>query len=518
MATAAATISVEEDQFSCPVCLEVLLDPVTIPCGHSYCLGCVEDYWNRVDRGKQHKGRYACPQCRQEFSPRPLLNRNTVLAELVEKFVRGGVREEPGVAAAAAAAAAPPGERHRRRRRGVAEGAKAGVVKENLCPQHEKPVKKYCRTDRQGLCLRCFPSHPTGHDVVELVDERVAEQKKLQEASLKNMQNIKDAEKEIRYAAKYIKHATEAAEEESERVFAKLLRAVDKHRCDVKEAIRGREQVALAQTQQLLEKLEREAAEVRRSEVDLEKLCRSNDHLHFLQKSRSLHFPSKRVQMPNTDLLPYLIYKSMRGGLSELREALDESLQREINRISDKVIALKETSAPNDKNKVTLDAHILHNAQPKTREEFLHYYQELTLDPDTANPYLSLSDGLRSATTRSEAKPYPERPERFGGWAQVLCGGAGLAGRRYWEAAWAGRGGVSVGVCYRGMSRTGAGDDSKLGHNAKSWSLDCRHDDGGCVFRHAGRSVRVADGCVGRVGVYLDLGAGILSVHSCCHE
>lgn len=82
-------------------------------------------------------------------------------------------------------------------------------------------------------------------------------------------------------------HATEAAEEESDRVFSKLLRAIEKQRCDVKEAIRGRERAALAQTEQLLEKLERETAEVRRSEAELEKLCRSDDHLHFLQVTPS---------------------------------------------------------------------------------------------------------------------------------------------------------------------------------------------------------------------------------------
>ncbi|KAG7454163.1 bifunctional E2/E3 enzyme R795-like isoform 3 [Solea senegalensis] len=75
---AAATISVQQEDFCCSVCLDVLSDPVTIPCGHSYCLGCIQDHWN----GVQH----SCPQCRQVFNPRPVLKRNTVLAELVEKF------------------------------------------------------------------------------------------------------------------------------------------------------------------------------------------------------------------------------------------------------------------------------------------------------------------------------------------------------------------------------------------------------------------------------------------------
>uniref|UniRef100_A0A3P9DB22 RING-type domain-containing protein n=1 Tax=Maylandia zebra TaxID=106582 RepID=A0A3P9DB22_9CICH len=87
---AATTISVEQDQFCCSVCLEVLRDPVTIPCGHSYCLECIEDYWNRA----KQKGQWSCPQCRQVFNPRPLLSRNTVLGELVEKLQKTGFQAE----------------------------------------------------------------------------------------------------------------------------------------------------------------------------------------------------------------------------------------------------------------------------------------------------------------------------------------------------------------------------------------------------------------------------------------
>ncbi|XP_037131316.1 tripartite motif-containing protein 65-like [Syngnathus acus] len=335
-ASTTSTISVELDQFSCSVCLEVLRDPVTIPCGHSYCLSCIEDYWSR---GKPQKAQYSCPQCRLEFKPRPLLNRNTVLGELVEKFVQSGAQEQPA------------DERLRGRGQGVAVAPKSSVVKEKLCQHHQKPLKSYCRADHQGLCSRCLKGQHKNHDTVRLVDERMAQQKKLQEASLKCTQNIKDVEKELRYVVRYVKHATEAAEEENDRVFSKLLRTIEKQRCDVREAIRMRERAALAQTEQLLEKLERETADVRRNEAELEKLCRSDDHLHFLHKCRSLHFPSKRVPTPDTDALPYLMYKTMRGGLAELKDGLDENLQREFNRISDKVISLKETSIPNEKTK-----------------------------------------------------------------------------------------------------------------------------------------------------------------------
>ncbi len=79
---AEAKISVSEDQISCSICLDLLKDPVTIPCGHSYCMNCITDCWNKEDQRRV----YSCPQCRQTFSPRPALNKNVMFTEMVEKL------------------------------------------------------------------------------------------------------------------------------------------------------------------------------------------------------------------------------------------------------------------------------------------------------------------------------------------------------------------------------------------------------------------------------------------------
>ncbi len=79
---AEARISVDQKEFMCPVCLDLLKDPVAIPCGHSYCKSCITGCWDQEDQMRV----YSCPQCRQTFSPRPALARNTILAEMVEKL------------------------------------------------------------------------------------------------------------------------------------------------------------------------------------------------------------------------------------------------------------------------------------------------------------------------------------------------------------------------------------------------------------------------------------------------
>uniref|UniRef100_A0A7N6BGN9 RING-type domain-containing protein n=1 Tax=Anabas testudineus TaxID=64144 RepID=A0A7N6BGN9_ANATE len=71
-------IQLDREKLSCSICLDLLKDPVTIPCGHSYCMNCIESCWDEEAPKQTH----SCPQCRQTFTPRPALVKNTLLADL----------------------------------------------------------------------------------------------------------------------------------------------------------------------------------------------------------------------------------------------------------------------------------------------------------------------------------------------------------------------------------------------------------------------------------------------------
>ncbi|XP_041829785.1 NLR family CARD domain-containing protein 3-like [Melanotaenia boesemani] len=137
------------------------------------------------------------------------------------------------------------------------------------------------------------------------------------------------------------------------------------------------------------------------------------------------------------------------------------------------------------------------------------YSIKLTLDPNTAHRDLSLSEGNRKAR-RWTKQSYPDHPDRFNYWRQVLCE-QGLIGRYYWEVEWSGR--ICIGVAYRGICRTGEGTNCCLGKNVSSWVLSCTENNYRIWHKNVSTAVNATPSS-NTVGVYLDWPAGTLSFYS----
>lgn len=190
---AQAGVLLDKDQFNCSVCLDVLRDPVTIPCGHSYCSVCITNYWDVDD----YLGVFVCPQCRQSFNPRPVLAKNTMLADLVDRVKKTTAEHqetpetskpsfaEPGdvecdvctgrknkavrsclvcLASYCDAHVQPHYESAAFKKHKLVSASKK--LQETICPRHNKLLEVYCRTDRQCICYLCLTDEHRGHDTV----------------------------------------------------------------------------------------------------------------------------------------------------------------------------------------------------------------------------------------------------------------------------------------------------------------------------------------------------------------
>ncbi|KAI5092686.1 tripartite motif-containing protein 16-like isoform X2 [Silurus meridionalis] len=483
---AAATISVDEDQFCCPVCLEVLRDPVTIPCGHSYCMDCIKSYWKKTE----HKSGYTCPQCRRGFSPRPALARNTVLAGLVEKLREklrdAGIQEAPPVECDTCQGKKQRAvksclkclgsycETHLKQHKTHKLTDATRQLHKRVCNRHGRLFELYCRTDQQLVCTLCVTDGHAGHHTLPAVEERTEKQRQLEEALRKSKQRSKEKEKELRNIMKYLKRSAQAVEEDSEKICTKLLRSIERKHGEVKELLRAEERAALAQAEGLLESLDQQAEDTKRKEAELELLSGTDDHIHFLLKCKPLLVPADPDELPDVDVHPYFSLMVLRKAITELRARVNDVCDRELARISDLMCC------------------------------------EVTLDPNTANSFLCLSEGNRKVSTCYDSQHYPDHKERFSSWAQVLAREA-ISTRRYWEVEWSGSGGIGIGVSYKGINRHSGSADGKLGCNSKSWSINLCN--GHCTFQHNKTKLEIPSPISARIGVYVDHKAGILAFY-----
>ncbi|KAM6949167.1 tripartite motif-containing protein 16-like [Aplochiton taeniatus] len=199
---------------------------------------------------------------------------------------------------------------------------------------------------------------------------------------------------------------------------------------------------------------------------------------------QSLSTPRVSSDLPSIVVHPPPYFRDVSEAVSDLTVKLEDILKETWPKISTTVSSVD----------------ILKPAEPSTRDGFLQYSCPLTLDLNTIRNYISLSEGNRKVTLTQQIQRYPDHPDRFTDCWQILC-------RKEWSGIQ-----VSTAVSYKDIKRKGMGNDSHLGHNFKSWSLECSTD--GYSFRHNNVETKVSGPQSSRVGVYLDHKAGTLSFYS----
>uniref|UniRef100_A0A673IHQ4 Tripartite motif containing 25, like n=1 Tax=Sinocyclocheilus rhinocerous TaxID=307959 RepID=A0A673IHQ4_9TELE len=391
-----------EEQFNCPVCLDLPSDPVTIPCGHSYCKACIADYWDNEGR---KNGTYSCPECRQTFSPRPTLCRNTMLAELPGSAVPCDRCPEPRAAVKTCLVCMASFCETHLKPHNTQEKLKSheliaptGDLSQKICPEHKYLQEFFCRSCQMYVCWLCTSNQHKGHETSSVC--------------LCSVQRMLELLQDVMVSTA---------------------------------------QEKLNEAQEVVTKLEAEVKQLKKKDGELKEL---------------INFYSSCIVL-------FILFQA--HFLNSLSLSLSFSY-----------LSLSLSLSP-------LDAC------------------DLTLDPNTAHRRLVLSDGDTVATLQQTSQPFPDLPQRFDGWTQVLCLQPLSSDRCYWEVEWRGRG-SSLGVVSGSMSRKGADTGAGLGYNSKSWSLEL--SDMCCAAMHANKKVEIPVTYSPRVGVFLDRTAGTLTFYS----
>ncbi|XP_048010314.1 tripartite motif-containing protein 16-like [Megalobrama amblycephala] len=503
-----------QDEFTCPVCLDLMKDPVTIHCGHSYCKSCITGCWDQEDQ----KRVYSCPQCRQTFSPRPALGKNTILAEMVEKLKKTKLPADCYAGAGDVQCDVCTGRKHKavksclvcqesfcqthfdrheeyhsRKPHKVIDAT--GRLQDMICHKHDKELEMYCITDQQCICVRCKEYEHKNHNTVSTAAQRTEKQKRLKETQIKIRQRIQQREKylqQLREAVESHKRSAQTAVEDSERIFTELIRSIERSCSEATQRIRDQEKTAVSRAEGRLERLEQEINDLRRRDAELEQLSHTQDHIHFLQSFQSLSAPPESTDEPDDPFSSLSSFDGVRESVRQLRDKLEDFCKEEL-KISDRVTFT--------------------NMNPKTRNDFLQYSHRITLDLNTVNEALHLSERNTVITYTDTPLSYPDHPDRFDYYHQVLCGESVSDRRSYWEIEWSGYD-VDISVSYKSIRRKGRGHECVFGNNDQSWSLICYSSS--YSFRHNNIRTRLLVKSIRhrKIGVYVDHSAGTLSFYS----
>ncbi|XP_042256376.1 bloodthirsty-related gene family, member 12 [Thunnus maccoyii] len=522
-----------EEQFSCSICLEVFVEPVSTPCGHSFCKACLQGYWN-------HSKKFSCPMCKKSYPKKPEMSVNRVLAEISSQFqglmMAGGAGGAAGAGGAGGTGTASRGstlnlssdsghggssvldtgefaragevpcdacigrklkalkscvncpgsfcETHLRHHKKVKSLTSHRLIEptfhleEKICKKHERLLEVYCRTDHTCICTACAETSHKSHEIVSADHEWKKKMSNLgkKRSELKHL--IKERAKkleEIKQSIKVIKASAQKELEESWQVYAELQRLVEQSQAELVELIATRQREAERHAQELARGLENELSQLRRRSNELEAYAQTQDKVVFLQNLVTLQPPPEPTDWSAVSINTDLYLGTIRSSVSSLMDKFQEELKR---------------------------------LYGKELRKVQNYSSEVILDPGTAQRNLVVSDDGRQVRYEERKSSHSEGPKRFSPALFVLSREGLNSGRHYWEVDVGRKTAWTLGMTRASARRKG---EIKLSPEGGYW----------CLWLKNGEVKALASSRVPlplpfqphKVGIYLDYEGGQISFY-----
>ncbi|XP_039597835.1 zinc-binding protein A33-like isoform X2 [Polypterus senegalus] len=493
-----ALISVLSDQqFTCPICLDIFIQPVSITCGHNFCMACILKSWDANDV-------YTCPLCKKVYPDRPDLHINRDLAEITEEFSWMKVQddEESNSAYHGVPCDACTG----RKRRAVKscltcpasyceEHIKAHYaavtlkthllvdpldsLEERLCEEHLQALELFCRTDQTCICLLCSVTDHKNHNIVEAEVEWSKRKKQFlsTKAKIESTINERQGQKEtLKTQLKLIENSIQEEREASEKVLNELICAIERTRAEIYRSAETKWKLIENQTECLLNLIEQEITELKSKSVQFEKILETDDPIHSLQVYQSackISLSHEKCDLPDGSDFLLGVVNTMFYDLAEyITSVINMKIQSDLTQMR-------------------------------------RYAADVTLDPDTASPWLILSEDGKAVRYANERQHLPDSPLRFDPVISVLGLKSFHSGKHYWEVDTGDKTDWDLGVAKESVRRKGM---LMLSPQNGYWTLCLR--EGSHVRACGNPTVNLSMNTKPRkVGIFLDYDGGFLSFY-----
>ncbi|XP_013874682.1 E3 ubiquitin-protein ligase TRIM39 [Austrofundulus limnaeus] len=435
---ASNSLLLSEVQFQCYICQDIFSEPVSIPCGHSFCFTCITTHW-------EDSFTISCPKCHRVYKVRPELCENSFAKEISEQI---RARRQNGVTGRPVRCDVCVGQHSRalksclvcltsfcgthlepHLRVATLKIHKliepVAMLENRMCKQHQRLLELFCRADQRCVCVLCTETDHWAHDTVPV--ERESHEKKAQmkriEAEVQQMIHDREMKvEEIKLNVELSKENSAQDIEKSAEVFSALLRSIERVRAELVGMIRRKQAAAEQRAERLIEELELEIAELQRRRCELQQLGHTEDHLHVVQRFPAVSSPPSVKACSDVFVHSDTCLGALRRAVADIRELLQSETK---------------------------------NLSIREHEKIQQYADDVRLDPRTANPWLFLSEDGRQVRDGDVEQRVEDVPERFDKAPCVLALTGFTTGRHYWEVHVGDKTAWDVGVARESVSRKG---------------------------------------------------------------
>lgn len=505
-----------EEQFLCPICLDVFNRPVSTPCGHNFCMSCITTYWNDTPV-------CLCPVCKETFETRPDLKVNTFISGLASQFMslqvtdahiwssdqqtasRGGAvlcdvcteTQQEAVKSCLECLTSYCGvhlEPHHR-----APGLKRHTLvsplslEDRICKEHSRLLILFCRNDEVLLCDICASSWHKNHNIVP-VQRAYTEMKallgeveaKVQQMTHERLQKVLALKESVKQSETEIKDVIANSMQD----LVTLVSEIQKSQAELVKVMEEKQKAAEEQAAGFISSMETEIAQLRTTTMKLEELKQTEDQFCFLRNFRN---PSI---LPHTmDLSTFSFNRHVE--IDHVRKSLSKSVSQLRMLLSKMNTEVKQFSDGTDANNATL--------------RYMQQYQEdVVLDLDTAHPLLIISNDRKEVRYRMGSGLWGNQimnPSTFTGHLAVL-GERGFSSRRfYFDVYVGGKTEWCLGVATASIQKSGSLFRSPHCGLWAIWFLADKFE------TFSSPNVPVHLGKVEQVGVFADYDGGQISFY-----